>query len=596
MSRFAAFLMAGLTSAVLLSACGGGGGDSASTPAAGGGGGTSPSSVSGVVAGGSPIANATVTITGANSSGSVSTTSGADGSYTANIGALQFPLQISAVNTQNANTTTLRSLALEGQTTANVTPATNAITLAVGNTVTATEIQRVTDLLLAALANYISGADTDFFADATFVANSTGVDEVFDLIDIQFDNANVVLQSRVDPAQTTTFDPNTTTAPTPAPKPVDSNFADPVDIKTLVDALGAVLQQSTINGASFSDVLHDDYQDDEGFTPDDLAGELGGGDLSTTGFQILRCFADTSTVFDACYVRVFLEVPVFDQEEDFGNPNFASVRFVESYDILLERRGNATAPLKFAGGLFKPFAAEAKLFNSNSVQVLANGSTNGNTTVSTGFSLNVPVPPNRASTSNDVSQNVNGMLERAELRKDNAALFTLGRAASGVCSGSDSRLVVDPIVGTNCGNQGFGAFVGTLEADSNNNLISIAFYTNSAVDAPIVREARAVRINNPTSSAIASFGTLNQASLAALHSYGTAQTTPASVTITLTPPSGFNSVCISDGGNNPDICVRSSRQITIPNSMLNGQAEYFILTRDNEGNTFQRSYRMVEMF
>jgi hypothetical protein len=67
-----------------------------------------------------------------------------------------------------------------------------------------------------------------------------------------------------------------------------------------------------------------------------------------------------------------------------------------------------------------------------------------------------------------------------------------------------------------------------------------------------------------------------------------------SVTVTLTVPAKASFVCLSDGGNNEDICVYATRTVTIPATALRRQSSYFVLTRDAENNVFQRQYNFSQ--
>lgn len=602
---FNRFFGASILSLAILVGCGGGGDGTA--PAAGGG---APVAGAGIITGtagsGSPVVGGTVTVT--DSSNPVltrTTTTNADGTFTVpDTASLTYPVRLTVSFAEGGAIRTLRSLAVaesnDEATRANITPITDVIAGSVLNipdvATLNTEIARLTAIIRNALANYGIPANADFLGGAYTAAPSDPVDNALDMVSVQLSGGNIVLQSTSDPSVAVeipadTMDPETV-AELPAPVPTAS--ASPVDIKTLVDAFGSALSQGADLAASDLDnVFHDDFQDDEGFTKasfaEGIAAEAEEGlELTVTGYRILRCFADAGLITDKCYIRVSFTSPTLADEDFGGTAGEATVS--DFIDLIAERRtvNSVAGPLKFSGGFFKPFSANIKLFNLNVVSVDGSGVAQESEAVSKGLSIDARVggdEPATLANSNLKTIELVRNLDSEDLNAPESILMSVTRSLSGQCVGSDNRLNLDPSAGQ-CGNQKFDG-VSSVAADSAAGRLTAVFIRNDDTEFDVPN----VRIVDPTSSSLSSFGTLNQASLQNLTSYSMGSGS-GTVQITLTPPDGAAFICISDGGNNDDICTYASRTVTISSTQLSRQSTYFILTRDAENNTFQREYRL----
>ncbi|CAN0627856.1 conserved protein of unknown function [Burkholderia multivorans] len=181
----------------VLSACGGGGG---STQASGNAGGSSQ--LSGTVAVGAPMLNATVTVLGANGQ-SVSTAATDSGSYASlDVSALTPPYRIQACGLANGQSTCYYAFVQSGGV-ANVTPLTDATvalalagdasTLFNGATPTAaamaSSMQTLQNLLGPVLTAAGMSANSDF-TTTPFNANHTGMDKVLDAVKISTGHNN----------------------------------------------------------------------------------------------------------------------------------------------------------------------------------------------------------------------------------------------------------------------------------------------------------------------------------------------------------------------------------------------------------------------
>lgn len=187
--RFSSLPILVLTgSALLLSACGGGGGDT-----------TAPVPLSGTVAVGAPLANADVSIKGANG-GTASAITDANGDYTADIAGLTAPFMVRASGLSAGVPTELFSVATSATATLNVTPLTTALTTQVLGTapaqafeqasaiaaVNATTLNLAKTRLVQALEDVLvqlgkTPANVDPFT-TPFRADNTGLDKLLDLV------------------------------------------------------------------------------------------------------------------------------------------------------------------------------------------------------------------------------------------------------------------------------------------------------------------------------------------------------------------------------------------------------------------------------
>ncbi|HET8870808.1 MAG TPA: hypothetical protein VFM48_10200 [Aquabacterium sp.] len=173
----------------ILAACGGGSGGSSSSGAS--------STMSGTVAVGAPMSNATITIKGANGV-TVSTTAATDGSYSGvDLSTLTAPYRIEACGVVDGSQACYYSM-VSGSGTANVTPLTNAaLALTVGgdasqaftdaNGPDASTLESKLSSLKTALAPVLTAAGlpagTDL-ATTPFTADRTGMDKVLDAVKI----------------------------------------------------------------------------------------------------------------------------------------------------------------------------------------------------------------------------------------------------------------------------------------------------------------------------------------------------------------------------------------------------------------------------
>lgn len=592
MKHIAMRIIAVVAFLAMLAACGGGGG--ASTGVGGG------ATITGTAGTGSPIQNATVTAQGANGA-TASGTTGADGTFTiSNVDALTFPVRLSVSFPEGGAVRTLRSVvaALNANSArANINPITEVIaenTQGINDATTLNAaITRLSAVIAAILADYDVPAGTNFIS-GPYVANpSDPVDQALDLLTVSFSNGNLVVTSNADPGtQVVVAVTNQTTAGDIGggdriSKPAATAYADPTAIKALVDALALDLARGrNLTAADLNDVFHDDFVDD-GYNTAQFAEGIAeeaeeGLNITVTGYRILRCFTDDGAITDRCYIRVNFKSPTLPGEDFGGVAGQATV--ADFIDLVAERRDGGA--LRFAGGFFRPFAFDTKLVNLNRVTVDAAGAVINVGAVELGLSMYAQVAAPGANPE-EPEELANSALNRVRLVKDFGTdgaqtIMTVSRSSEGECDGRNARLNVDP-AGNQCGNQQVLAPNNTLVADSAAGRLTAVFQHQGGETA-----VPNVRLANPTSSDLASFGTLNQTSLKNLTDYNNLGGN--SVTVTLTVPSGASAVCLSDGGNNEDICVYATRTITIPSNALNRQGSYFVLTRDAENNTFQRQY------
>lgn len=616
MLKFRGLTLAGLASIALVVGCGGGDGTPANSGAGGGDAGTpvaTAGTLSGTAGTGSPVVNGIVTVTDSATPtpNTATATTDANGNYTiSNADELTFPVRISVAFAEGGAQRTLRSIATtqidDDTTVANINPITEVIAGTVENiadvTTLNTEITRLSQVLASLLSNYGVDDQVDFLG-GTYTADPTDpVDNALDMVNISFDavGGNIMLESTADSTITTTVSAENTTPEQASmnalPPTPETASAAPVAVKALVDAFGEDLARgSSLTAADLNDVFHADYQDDDGFSQAQLAEGIAEEavednlELTVVGYKILRCFEDATVdsvaITDKCYIRALFTSPSIGNEDFGGTPGEAIV--ADFFDLIAERRDGGD--LKFSGGFFKPFSAQIRLFNSNIVQVGAQGAIEMTGTVTKGLSLQALVTPNNFTGEPEPEQAANSNLQTLQLVKSGNILASVTRSGPDECPGFDNRLNIDP-VNSDCGNQSFEPFVETVADDSANKEISVVFLASDSSPNVVIPD---VRIVDPSSSAISSFGTLNQASLQALRSY--AEGNGSSVQITLTPPAGANFICISDGGVNEDICTYSSRLVTIPQDRLERSSGYFIITRDAENNVFQRQYVLNEL-
>ncbi len=185
----------------MLAACGGSGGGSSS--------GATSTTLTGVAAVGAPMAGATITITDANGT-TLNTTAGDDGRYSINVANLVAPFVVTASGAIGDGQTTQVAVVataptMGSTTTANINPLTNAISSKLSSTSDpanlatniSTEKLNITQSLISNTSSFLgqalsalassAGAASDFnpITDVTFAANGTGLDKLFDNLEMQ---------------------------------------------------------------------------------------------------------------------------------------------------------------------------------------------------------------------------------------------------------------------------------------------------------------------------------------------------------------------------------------------------------------------------
>lgn len=592
MKSFLASLCIVSISLLGISGCGGGGGsgDGASDTQ------TAVNSVTGFVAKGSPVRNAM--IQASNGVVIVTATSDASGRYTLNnVSQFTFPLTIVATDPEQPELQ-LQTVVLQGQRVANITPATTALSkaLALGQT-TAPEILRISRLMQNALSNYIPGsAAVNFFSDAGFRPNSTGIDEVFDLVEFDFDGSSLVLTSKPNPALQVIVNPGQANPPVLG-RPAANAMATPSVIATLVNTFDNAFRTGNMSVNNLRNALHDDFQDDQGLRIDHFAQVYNNPTLvSISGFEILRCFPDTSSVFDRCQIRLNFARPLTRFAEDFGNSNFTQLIRREFYDLEVERRGAQVNPLKFSGGYLNPFAGKAKLIQRNTQVVGANGFPLPNSVIESGVFIQAPASPPGlppASFGELANSNIRAVdLVRSPQPLVSSVLFSVSRVQQGQCSEGTSILVAQPdplgTGGEDCGNTRFGPSFNGLASSSKAGEIFMDV-TQGLGQTNIVNRSRPVRIDAPKDVPLSDFPVLPAESLANLNTYAN---TPnlRTVVISLATPPGKQSVCISSGLEPEPICVYGQRRFSLAPEQLGKANSYLISSEDLFGNLIQRRY------
>lgn len=587
---------------VSLTACGGGGG---------GGDGGAPSgtvvasSVTGFVATGSPVRNALVSAT--NGVTTVTARTDASGRYTLNnISQFSFPLTITAVDPARADQT-LSTVVLSGQRVANITPATTALARILANgQVTASEIVRLSRVLQNSLANYIqtpSSVAINFFSDAAFRPDSTGVDAIFDLVEIETDGNNFVLTSRPNPALQVTVNPAQANGPVLV-RPLDSEMVSPSAVAALVQAFDNAFRTGNLSVTNLGNVLHSDFQDDAGFRIENFAQVYNNPSLVfVSGFEILRCFPDATVdgvaLLDRCQVRLSFARPLTRFAEDFGNSNFTQVIRQEFYDLELERRGAQSNPLKFSGGYYKPFAGKVKRIDRITQSVGSNGFPSPSGPIQAGVFIQSPASAPGTQPAN-FGELVNSNLVRADLVQrvaggGSSSLFSVSRVAAGQCGTGTRQLVVRPdpmaVGGADCGNVGFGTFVNGLPANSKAAEVFVDL-TQRIGQQNFVSTSRSIRIDAPVASTAADYPVLNPESLGNLFEYAS-NSALRTVVVTLVTPPGRQSVCLSTGLEPEPICVYGQRRLSLTPDQIGKASTYLLSTEDSFGNVIQRRYQFA---
>lgn len=580
-------------SIVCLTACGGGGGDGDAAT----GDVVTVNSITGFVATGAPVRDAVITAT--NGAVVVTARSDASGRFTLNnISQFTFPLQLTATNPARPDLV-LRTVVLQGQRIANITPATTALTKVLDSgPITASEIVRLSRVLQNALANYIlSPAAVNFFSDAAFRPDSTGIDGVFDLVQIDFDGAVLVLTSKPNPALQVSVNPSQSNGPV-LQRPLESESISPSALAALVQNFDNAFRTGNLSETNLLNSMHADFQDDQGFRVNNFAQVYSNPSLvSVSGFEILRCFADTTTLFDRCQIRLSFSRPLTRFAEDFGNSNFTQVIRREFYDLEVERRDSQLNPLKLSGGYFKPFAAKVKRIDRLDQVVGANGFPAPPSIVQRGAFIQAPVTPFGMQPAG-FAELVNSNLVKAELVQSaqgsgSTGLFSVSKAGGGQCAETTNLLVIqpDPMASEaeNCTNVGFGNFVNGLSANSRAGEVFMDL-TQRVGDLNFVNRSRPVRIDSSAALNTTDFPVLNNESLANLFEYASSPML-RSVVITLSTPNDRQSVCISTGLEPEPICVYGQRRLSLSPDQIGKASAYLVSSEDNFGNVIQRRYQ-----
>ncbi|HEX4917617.1 MAG TPA: hypothetical protein VFV43_06955 [Limnobacter sp.] len=609
-----------LLASMALAGCGGGGdgagsgnvgesgngGNGGSGGNTGGGNNTPRVMLRGVAAQGAPMMGATITVLGSGGNQGVTTKAGADGSYNVDVTALTPPLRVFANSKASNEAFALTSIAFEGETVANINPATHAITQAMGNAASQVKRTQLMAVLQDALRSYlrtylVNEEAANFFADANFVANSDKLDAVFDQVNIAFIGNGILIENRANRSIRQTID-TTLNFPlaTPLPMATGNTDVNPIQLLNLVQELRDAFAKPTDAPSKMDRALHPDFVDNNGLTAANLALLSVQFKLQIEGHEVLQCFADNAMTQDRCLVRVWVKGTANDPLFDFGNPNFAKVEIAEAQDLMIERRpintenGVRFGPLRFAGGQFRPYSAYINLLHLAPVNVRANGTQVTAAVTSSFLQLNMPAanasiealwPAARANT------NVRGATLQQTVNNVASNLISVSRPANGQCLGI-FNMVRNPSANADCGNLVAADDLGALEVNSRNGAIGLNVLLNNVtnpVNFPAVRIKRGAGVNN------AFFPNLDENSRIALHAYGRSNTPATALTITLEPPTGFNQVCIGTSLTSPDdlVCVRERRTVSIPNNLLPArQAQYNLFTADNEGNYFVRQYNL----
>lgn len=253
----------------LLAACGGGGTQSApgNPPPAG-----ESKSITGVVAAGAAIANATVTVTDANGVSANAVTTDVNGVYTVDVTNLRPPFFIKAAY-NGGIVTSLYSYAGTGNTTANVTPLSNAVVLSAAR-MAGVDVAALNAALVAGIASKESLAYdilTTVFAAAyanygvTFIHNpitttytiGSALDNMFDVASFDVSNKTVSIMNKITGNAVSTI-PDITTATVNSVATVAAGedyrpSTDPnLSIDSVAVASGAVGTHFTVFGKGFA--------------------------------------------------------------------------------------------------------------------------------------------------------------------------------------------------------------------------------------------------------------------------------------------------------------------------------------------------------
>lgn len=575
--------------ATSLAACGGGGGGDAGGNAGESGTGIDGSNggtvLRGVASRGGPLAGVEVLAVETGSTRGARATTQADGSFALNVTELNRPLRLFATNPRAPENFALTSLAFEDQTVANINEATHALTQAMGNTPTTAKQQRFGQLLLDSLANYAGNAQGE----------TTALDSALAHVRIAFVSNGILLESRANPSLRATIN-TTATNPTPSvlPAVAANQTIDPAQLRDLARNFGAALAVQSSSVSKLDPVMHIDYQDNDGFTAAEVAALSSLINIGVEGVEILRCFADTPETQDRCLVRMVLKTNAF-EELDFGNPNFAQVEVSDNYDVIVERRntGLDAGVLKMAGGQFRPYSANTRLQHIAQTNVQADGNLSSTNPIRTDLELNVEAASGNVSLlpASRANQSVRGALLLQTQGENTSSLLSLRRPNIGECTGV-LNLVRNPTSSSDCSYQFTVGNLGNLEASSRNGRLSLGIEINNIAGArlfPFVRVKRGASVSS------ANIPTLNANSLRALHAYGKAMVPATALNIELSPPAGFNEVCIAANSDetSPFACVRTTRQVSIPNALLPPRLNSYVLyTTDNEGNRFVQRYSL----
>jgi hypothetical protein len=301
--------MSALAVVTMLTACGGGGSAGGSTP-----------SLTGTVAVGAPMANATITVKDG-AGNTKTTTTDTNGKYTiSDVSTLKAPLMLQAKGQVTGRELTLHSV-LETTPTAssvlNATPATEAITAhAMGNdpasvfadqtkiaNINANDLKAAKTKLTEAIAEVLKamGQDStkiDLFTTA-FNADNTGLDKLLDFVSFEGDSTNMRLVNKITNASVAV----TKTDATPAKLPTLTSAEKELDtksIKDLMTSLNAILSSEASIKAGIPSLISANFLqegDDKQAAVSSYASYLVG--AKYTAFLIRSCSVLDETI---CFV------------------------------------------------------------------------------------------------------------------------------------------------------------------------------------------------------------------------------------------------------------------------------------------------------
>ena len=273
--------------ASFLTACGGGGSSSSSNTASGSS--SSPSQLTGTVAVGAPLVNATVMFLDANNTASSTANVNADGTYTLPTTGLTPPYIIKASGYIGGTQVNLYSTATSASQVANVTPLTHAVTMlatatapeqifsgsaqlptvATLNTALSSATTTVQNSISSAITavNGASAVSSTDFIQSAFTANHTGMDKVLDYLQINptFVNSGsqVVPSMNISNSTGTGFVNVLANGTVSGSLGASSTFLnyDVSGIETLLSQISTLVSTGNYNSSSWSSVTDSSFLD-----------------------------------------------------------------------------------------------------------------------------------------------------------------------------------------------------------------------------------------------------------------------------------------------------------------------------------------------